>query len=239
MIAIIIGMQLQALPYPVLPPGLHSAIYRFRRFVLTVVAICVGIASPSLGFSQQTSTSAAAGSFVPGPGVPYPTGGNPPGLVSGDFNGDGILDFAIADNLADTVQILLGDGKGGFSAAPGTPLSVGVADPLGDKLNIVGGDFNRDGKTDLAILHYLPSGLTSVSVLLSNGSGGLTVSFSRDLNLLPPGVALTADFNGDGNPDLVIADLSGLTVLIGDGRGGLSLGTGGPAGVSQPVMYPA
>ncbi len=176
------------------------------------------------GALSQQSRNVPAGTFVPGPVGPY-FGGNPPLCVTGDFNGDGITDYAIADNDAATIQVMFGDGNGGFSAAPGAPFPVGSPSSLGSSLVMAAGDFNRDGKTDLAVV--ISPGTSTVLVLLSNGSGGFSTSFSRNLQLLEPGVALAADFNGDGNPDLAIGDNQNLTVLMGDGRGGLSLGTGG------------
>ena len=72
-------------------------------------------------------------------------GSNPYGIAVGDFNGDGIPDLAVTNEMSGTIGILLGNGKGGFS----TPavFTTGGANPAG----IVVGDFNGDGRDNLAV----------------------------------------------------------------------------------------
>jgi hypothetical protein len=77
------------------------------------------------------------------------------------------------------------------------------------------GDFNGDGKLDLAIAYYSDN---SVSVLLGNGDG----TFQERLDY-PTGRSLLSlavgDFNGDGNQDLVVANTASVSVLLGNGDG--------------------
>ena len=82
-------------------------------------------------------------------------------LVVGDFNGDGILDFASADLVENTVTILLGNGDGTFTAK--STLSVGV-----EPSSVAVGDFNSDGIQDLAVANNSDN---TVSILLGNGDG--------------------------------------------------------------------
>src|SRR5688572_9134572 len=79
-----------------------------------------------------------------------------------------------------------------FQSTPGT-YSVGENPNSG-----AAGDFNGDGKLDLAIANVLHKNL---SVLLNNGNGTFAgaVNYPVDFN---PGATLTADFNGDGKLDL-------------------------------------
>ncbi len=65
-------------------------------------------------------------------------------MAVGDFNGDGKVDLAIGDGT-----VLLGNGMGGFTAAPGSPF------PVGGGNSIAVADFNGDRKPDLAIAKYL------------------------------------------------------------------------------------
>jgi uncharacterized protein (TIGR03437 family) len=178
---------------------------------------------------QQTKP---AGSFTHGPDLPYPFPGLRPREVTGDFNGDGIPDLAISDGMTGSIRIVFGDGSGRLSAASGDPFPIGNGSFL-----MAASDFNNDGKSDLAVVFVPPSLKSVVLVLLSNGSGGFTTSFSKNIQFLQPSAILATDLNGDGNADLAVGDLSNLTVLIGDGAGGLSLGTGGgvaPVLLAQP-----
>ena len=49
------------------------------------------------------------------------------GLVVGDFDRDGNADFAVADNISNTVNVFLGNGTGSFTAATGSPFAVATA----------------------------------------------------------------------------------------------------------------
>ncbi len=155
-----------------------------------------------------------AGGFTPAPGSPITVGSWPSSVAVGDFNGDGRADLAVANEYDGTVTMLLGNGTGGFAAAPGSPLKVGS-----QPRSLAVGDFNGDGKTDLVIANY---GTSNVTVLLGNGAGGFAAApgspFSVGWN--PQSVAV-ADFNGDGKPDLAIANSGSgtVSVLLGDGTG--------------------
>ena len=59
---------------------------------------------------------------------------------------DGNQDLAIVGSDTNSVVVLLGNGSGGFSAAPGSPFTVGTAPK-----SVVVGDFNGDGVQDLAV----------------------------------------------------------------------------------------
>jgi FG-GAP-like repeat/FG-GAP repeat len=151
-------------------------------------------------------------------------------VVVGDFNGDGKLDLAIANTCFSAidcstggVSILLGNGDGSFSKAHNYP-SGGY---LGTAVAI--GDFNRDGILDLAVSNYCTSGVGTncangeVSVFLGRGDG----SFKSPVSYSPRGcgavvAVAVADLNGDGNPDLALADncTSGeVIILLGNGDG--------------------
>src|SRR6185295_2454130 len=73
-----------------------------------------------------------------------PAGTTPVALAGGDFNRDGRLDLAIANRGSKDVSILLGDGAGGFVAAPGSP--VGVA---GNPIDVAVADLDHDGFQDV------------------------------------------------------------------------------------------
>jgi len=76
------------------------------------------------------------------------------------------------------------------------------------------GDFNRDGKPDMAT-----TGTSGTYVLLGDGSGNF--SAAAMVNGTPSWVITTGDFNGDGKPDLVNGSAQ---VFLGDGNGAFSTG---------------
>lgn len=87
------------------------------------------------------------GGFSPAPGSPFPTNGNNAfSIAVGDFNLDGKLDAAVTNLLSGSVAVMLGDGTGRLTHAPGSPLG-GVGYPL----SVVVGDVNSDGTPDAVV----------------------------------------------------------------------------------------
>ncbi len=148
------------------------------------------------------------GQFLEAP--QYPTGMNPQTLVVADFNGDGILDLAVANSADNTVSVLLGKGNGIFS--PKTDYATGSA-PQG----IAVGDFNGDGHIDIAVSNWSSN---SVSILMGEGDGTFQAKVDYVTGRGPQGVAV-GDFNGDGRLDLAVTNSSDGTVgvLLNNGNG--------------------
>jgi len=138
-------------------------------------------------------------------------GNSPEALVAGDFNGDGFPDLAVVNNSDGNVSILLNNGSGGFTVY-GVPLSVGAS-----PYSIAVGDFNGDGKLDIATANY---GDGNASILLGNGSGGFgapaNIGVGNDAFSEPVGVVV-GDFNGDGKLDLAIPNYfdGNISILTG------------------------
>src|SRR5207247_10131353 len=81
-------------------------------------------------------------------------------------------------------------------------------------MSVAVGDFNRDGKPDLAVANH---GSGNVSVLLGNGDGTFQPAVNYGVATYPYSVAV-GDFNGDGKPDLPVATgTAKVSVLFGNG----------------------
>lgn len=137
-------------------------------------------------------------------------GGLPVAITLGDFNRDGILDFASTDYFANTASVSLGNGDGTFQAP--------VAYPVGSGPYFIwSADFNNDGFADLAIVNDNDN---TVSVLLGKGDGtfGMQKTYGTGNQVE---YVTSADLNGDGNQDLLVANFSDETVgvLLGNGDG--------------------
>ncbi len=149
-------------------------------------------------------------------GTQIVVGANPQCLALADFNDDSKVDIAVGNADSANVTILLGDGKGNFSQATGSPFSAGQSPN-----DLAVGDINADGHRDLAIANH---DATYVTILLGNGRGQFTPAPSSPIPVKsrphPHGIAL-ADFNGDGKLDFVIDDWGNnqVTVVFGKGAG--------------------
>ncbi len=174
------------------------------------------------------------GAFSTDPGSPFPLGTQPQSLVAGDFDGDGNLDLASANFGSNNVTVLLGNGLGGFSAAPGSPLSVG----LGPRAVRVG-DFNGDGIQDLVTANGTSN---DVSVMLGTGSGGFAAAPGSPFAASgSTSSVVISDFNGDGFQDIAASSGTAgkITFLLGNGSGGFSVANSPFSISNNPVSLAA
>ncbi len=255
--------------------------------VRKMLAVCLVLVLLGLQTALTVRHSAAQGSlFVPAPGSPFPTGDALSNtLAKGDFNGDGNLDVIVANfSLGGSISIMLGDGAGGLTLAPGSPFQpssgtriygITAADLNNDgrldaaalggnqlfilsgngagQVSVSGtfplptcffclflapGDFNGDSRVDLAISNDALPG--SVIVMLNQGGNVFAQAPGSPLSTGTPGSvwSLTvADLNADGRLDIITAnETSNISVLLGNGAGGFSLGPGSPitTGINSP-----
>jgi hypothetical protein len=167
-----------------------------------------------------------------GPPVDYDTPlaqADPLSVAVADFDGDGSLDFAAAVllgfNGSPNIDVYFNEGDGTF----GEPVAY---DSQTDELtSIAAADFDGDGAPDLAAASQGAGnqGPSNVSVLLNDGSGDFGQPEVYGVGASPQFV-LARDLNGDGDPDLVIADqgADGVSVLLNEGDG--SFGAAAPFG---------
>jgi hypothetical protein len=123
-------------------------------------------------------------------------------IATDDFNRDGNQDLLIEHNTSSTgpFTILFGDGAGSFT--PATNFAVGV----GFNSSSVGtGDFNGDGKLDLAVANYY----RSIYILLGDGAGSFAPATRYTVGDEAWKTVTIGDFNKDGKPDLVVTNSAG------------------------------
>ncbi|MCA1611215.1 MAG: VCBS repeat-containing protein [Acidobacteria bacterium] len=146
----------------------------------------------------------------------FPAGPDPTEIVAADLNRDGRLDLAIANHGVPLVTVLLGDGRGGFRPAAGSPLRV-RSNPHPHTLGVC--DADRDGSPDLVIDSW---GENRFTFLRGDGKGGFaSPGVSIEAGRKPYRNLRLADLDGDGRCDLVAPNLAGglVTFLTGDGAG--------------------
>jgi hypothetical protein len=188
------------------------------------------------------------GTFSPGPQSPFTVNGGilsgsvPTAIAVGDLNADGHPDLAITNipinpisviggaitgHIGGAVAVLLGQANGSFTGA-------GNANTGGDLPSSVAiGDFNGDGKRDLAIAH-LNSG--NVSILLGNGTGAFAFASGTPFSVgTRPASIAVADLNADNKADLAvaIADDNAVAILMGAGNGTFTANVNSPVAVGR------
>lgn len=157
--------------------------------------------------------------FAPAPGSPFPAGRHPYDSLSiADLNGDGAPDVVAPDMVGNSIALLLGDGKGAFSPAPGSPFPASGNRPGYAIL----ADANGDSRLDVIASHDDDPLLT---VLLGDGRGGFAPAPASPVRLPSAvwGIA-AADADGDGKTDLAAVSYSRRAALLlrGDGLGGFA-----------------
>jgi Flp pilus assembly secretin CpaC len=169
------------------------------------------------------------GTFSEAAGSPYPVGTNPSAVVVADFNGDGNLDFAVANKGDNTISVFKGNGKGGFTAFPASPFALQNNATNSEKGPVALATANFKNATvsnpnnnttapevDLAVVNETTNNVTILlGSLDTNGNLRLTEPNSSPIAVGKTPVAIAAgDLNADGIPDLAVVNQADDTVSV-------------------------
>jgi Flp pilus assembly secretin CpaC len=192
-----------------------------------------GVATPTtdLVIANSTSNNVTVllgngdGTFQEAAGSPYTVGAKPSSVVVADFNGDGNLDFAVANQGDNTISVFEGNGSGGFVQFPGSPFALTNTSTVAEKgpIAMVTGNFrsatntsNNSPQIDLAVVNQASN---NVAILLSSVDSNSNVTFSEGPNSpiavgQSPVAIATGDLDGDSIPDLAVVNQGDNTVSI-------------------------
>jgi hypothetical protein len=130
-----------------------------------------------------------------------------------DLNRDGKADIVATHHEINALTVMLGDGRGGFTEASGSPFDFGVS-----LYQLIIADVDGDATMDVVAI----SGGNSIRVLLGDGRGAFKPGASIPVG---PGAwrMAAADLNGDGAIDLVTSnsEINSLTVMLGEKESGV------------------
>ncbi len=210
------------------PGRAQGDLFAFRQYdgvsnpYHTVTADLNGDGKPDIVTTNGTSISV----FLNGGGglflsrTDYDTEMNPSRVAVGDLNGDGKPDLITANFSSNrTVSLWYNRGDGTFLPRTNLSMDTFVGSAFAP-YEVTVGDFNGDGKLDIAVAGYNATALYTVVILFGNGQGTFTAGPLYPISTNPSSI-VAADFNGDGKTDLATAssETSSFSVLLNRGNG--------------------
>jgi Leucine-rich repeat (LRR) protein len=186
--------------FPVTPARLPNELV---SVTVTNATSAAGVNNRPFVYQFRTAAGAGPANFsAQSAGSPFAVGASPYSVTAGDFDGDGDLDLAVANN-GSAVSILLNTGAGAYAAAVNYAVGAGPT-------SVTAGDFDGDGDLDLAVANFSDN---TVSILLNTGAGAYAAAVNYAVGATPQSVT-AGDFDGDGDLDLAVANYSSSNVNI-------------------------
>jgi hypothetical protein len=170
------------------------------------------------------------GTFAETAGSPFTVGTNPDAVVIADFDGDGFLDFAVANQGDNTISTFKGDGLGGFTPFPRSPFIL----PTTEKgpIAMTTGVFDSSGKPEIAVLNATTENIGIFQASFDNTFDGTftEISGSPIATGTNPVAFAAGDLTADAFADLAIVNQSAnaITILVNDGAGFFTQAAGSP-----------
>jgi hypothetical protein len=217
------------------PVAIASGIFRndSSKFSTTQPADLVvgnsGSSNISILLGDVDSNGIANGSFTEAATSPIAVGASPSAVVVADFNGDGFLDIAVANQGDNSISVFRGNGDGTFTQFPGSPFKLKNTGSTFEQgpIAMVSANFqnktlntdNGANEVDLAIVNQVSN---NVTILLGSVDNNRNVFFTEAANSPiaagnSPVAIASGDLNADGVPDLAIVNQAddSVTVLLG------------------------
>ena len=177
--------------------------------------VTANLSANTISVFRNVATSGAitSGSFAAK--VDFAVGSAPYGITIADIDGDGKLDVITANNSANTVSVLRNTASSGSITSGSFAIKVDFAtgtNPMGVAVN----DIDQDGKPDIAVANFYTNTVsllrnTSTVGSIASGSFAARVDFATGTH--PYNVAI-GDIDGDGKPDLVVANQGSNTISV-------------------------
>ena len=203
-----------------------------KRTLMLTLLLAISVGANPAGPAKNNGTKQPVFKRAGDPFAVGPMAGEP---ATADLNKDGNLDLVIPcgtccgsapSPMSGHVQILMGNGRGGFRTAPGSPIKIGSS-----ARKVALGDANGDGRQDIFVAQH---DSYDVVVLIGDGGGGFRPAPSPVVAATGPRPhthdIAAVDINGDRHLDLLTTNANDNTIsaLLGDGRGGFAQAPGSP-----------